>query len=112
MTARSAPTSRWHAGSRRPWYSCCAPQCPGSTRPPCIPDPRQHRSHHRGRLMATKLKTGNFSADQLNQLVARIERLEEEKKALADDIKEVYAEGKAHGFDIKILRQEIGRAHV
>lgn len=57
--------------------------------------------------MATKLISGNFSADQLNQLVARIERLEEEKKALADDIKEVYAEAKAHGFDTKILRQVI-----
>ncbi|MFC3674148.1 DUF2312 domain-containing protein [Ferrovibrio xuzhouensis] len=57
--------------------------------------------------MATKLISGNFSADQLNQLVARIERLEEEKKALADDIKEVYAEAKAHGFDVKILRQVI-----
>ncbi|WP_341893923.1 DUF2312 domain-containing protein [Ferrovibrio terrae] len=54
-----------------------------------------------------KLKSGNFSTDQLNQLVARIERLEEEKKALADDIKEVYAEAKAHGFDVKILRQVI-----
>ena len=57
--------------------------------------------------MATKLISGNFSADQLNQLVARIERLEEEKKALADDIKEVYAEAKAHGFDTKIIRQVI-----
>lgn len=57
--------------------------------------------------MATKLISGNFSADQLNQLVARIERLEEEKKALADDIREVYAEAKAHGFDTKILRQVI-----
>lgn len=57
--------------------------------------------------MAMKLRSGNFSTDQLNQLVARIERLEEEKKALADDIKEVYAEAKAHGFDIKILRQVI-----
>lgn len=57
--------------------------------------------------MATKLISGNFSADQLNQIVARIERLEEEKKALADDIKEVYAEAKAHGFDVKILRQVI-----
>ena len=57
--------------------------------------------------MATKLISGNFSADQLNQIVARIERLEEEKKALADDIKEVYAEAKAHGFDTKILRQVI-----
>jgi uncharacterized protein (UPF0335 family) len=54
-----------------------------------------------------KIKSGNFSTEQLNQLVARIERLEEEKKALADDIKEVYAEAKAHGFDIKILRQVI-----
>src|SRR3546814_15772616 len=53
------------------------------------------------------LISGNFSADQLNQLVARIEGLEEEKKALADDIKEVYAEAKAHGFDVKILRQVI-----
>ena len=57
--------------------------------------------------MAKKLNSGNFSTEQLNQLVARIERLEEEKKALADDIKEVYAEAKAHGFDIKILRQVI-----
>ena len=57
--------------------------------------------------MATTLISGNFSADQLNQLVARIERLEEEKKALADDIKEVYAEAKAHGFDTKIIRQVI-----
>ena len=57
--------------------------------------------------MAKKLNSGNFSTDQLNQLVARIERLEEEKKAIADDIKEVYAEAKAHGFDVKILRQVI-----
>ncbi len=57
--------------------------------------------------MATKLKTGNFAADQLQLLVQRIERLEEEKKALADDIKEVYAEAKGHGFDVKILRQVV-----
>jgi len=57
--------------------------------------------------MAAKLKTGNFAADQLRQLVARIERLEEEKKALAEDVKEVYAEAKGHGFDTKILRQVV-----
>jgi uncharacterized protein (UPF0335 family) len=57
--------------------------------------------------MAKKLISGNFSADLLNQIVARVERLEEEKKALADDIREVYAEAKAHGFDTKILRQVI-----
>lgn len=55
--------------------------------------------------MATKLKTGNIAADQLESLLQRIERLEEEKKALADDIKEIYAEAKAHGYDTKIMRQ-------
>ncbi|TCT13300.1 uncharacterized protein (UPF0335 family) [Tepidamorphus gemmatus] len=42
--------------------------------------------------------------DQLRSIVQRIERLEEEKKALADDIRDVYAEAKANGFDTKALR--------
>ena len=41
---------------------------------------------------------------QLRQLVEQIERLEEEKKALSDDIRDVYAEAKANGFDVKALR--------
>ena len=49
----------------------------------------------------------SFAKGQLKSLVERIERLEEEKKALAGDIKEVYGEAKAHGFDTKILRQVI-----
>jgi len=44
---------------------------------------------------------------QLKALVERIERLEEEKKALADDIKDVYAEAKANGFDTKVLRKVV-----
>jgi uncharacterized protein (UPF0335 family) len=47
------------------------------------------------------------SADQLKQLGARIERLEEEKSVIAEDIKEVFAEAKANGFDTKIMRQII-----
>lgn len=47
------------------------------------------------------------SADQLKQLVARIERLEEEKSVISEDIKEVFAEAKANGFDTKIMRQII-----
>lgn len=43
--------------------------------------------------------------DQLRAFVERIERLEEEKKAISDDIKEVYAEAKGNGFDTKVLRQ-------
>ncbi len=46
----------------------------------------------------------SFAKSQLRALVERIERLEEEKKALADDIREVYGEAKANGFDTKALR--------
>ena len=48
-----------------------------------------------------------FAQGQLKSLIERIERLEEEKKALAGDIKEVYAEAKANGFDTKIMRKVI-----
>ena len=50
---------------------------------------------------------GGIAADQLRSLIARIERLEEEKAVLATDIREVYAEAKAHGFDPKIMRQVV-----
>lgn len=45
--------------------------------------------------------------DQLRSIVERIERLEEEKKAIADDIRDVYGEAKANGFDTKVLRQVV-----
>ena len=45
-----------------------------------------------------------FAKDHLKAFVERIERLEEEKKALADDVRDVYAEAKANGFDTKALR--------
>jgi len=45
--------------------------------------------------------------EKLKQMVARIEKLEEEKKSIADDIKESYAEAKALGFDTKVLRKVI-----
>jgi uncharacterized protein (UPF0335 family) len=45
-----------------------------------------------------------FAKDHLKAFVERIERLEEEKKAIADDVRDVYAEAKANGFDIKALR--------
>jgi uncharacterized protein (UPF0335 family) len=45
--------------------------------------------------------------EKLRQLVSRIEKLEEEKKSIADDVKESYAEAKAVGFDPKVLRQVI-----
>jgi len=45
-----------------------------------------------------------FAKDQLKAIVERIERLEEEKKATSDDIRDVYAEAKGNGFDVKALR--------
>ncbi|MGF6434341.1 DUF2312 domain-containing protein [Bradyrhizobium elkanii] len=45
-----------------------------------------------------------FSKDQLKSIIERIERLEEEKKSISDDIRDVYAESKGNGFDVKALR--------
>jgi uncharacterized protein (UPF0335 family) len=49
----------------------------------------------------------SVAQDQLRAFVERIERMEEEKKAIADDIREVYAEAKANGFDAPTLRRVI-----
>jgi uncharacterized protein (UPF0335 family) len=50
---------------------------------------------------------GGIAGDRLRAFIERIERLEEEKRALQEDIKEVYAEAKGTGFDTKIMRQII-----
>ena len=51
------------------------------------------------------MSEGNVAADQLRLFIERIERLEEEKKGIADDIRDVYAEAKSTGYDAKIMRQ-------
>lgn len=48
-----------------------------------------------------------FAKDQLKAFVERIERLEEDKKTISEDIREVYAESKGNGFDVKALRAVI-----
>jgi len=50
---------------------------------------------------------GGIASDRLKSFVERIERLEEEKKGIADDIKDVYAEAKSAGFDVKVMRQVV-----
>ncbi len=50
---------------------------------------------------------GGVAAGQLRSFVERIERLEEEKKGISDDIRDVFAEAKGNGFDTKIMRQVI-----
>ena len=50
------------------------------------------------------MSEGTIAADELRLLIERIERLEEEKKAIADDVKDVYGEAKSRGYDTKTMR--------
>jgi uncharacterized protein (UPF0335 family) len=52
-------------------------------------------------------EVGGIAADRLRSIIDRIERLEEEKKALSNDIKDIYSEAKSAGFEIKVIRQII-----
>ena len=49
-------------------------------------------------------KAGGIAVDQLRSIISRIEKLEEEKKGIADDIRDVFAEAKGNGFDVKAIR--------
>ncbi len=51
------------------------------------------------------MSQGNVAADQLRLFIERIESIEEEKRGRADDVKEVYAEAKANGYDVKTMRE-------
>src|SRR5437667_7777620 len=68
---------------------------------------REWRSQSMATAAAAKEQdqpAGRFAKDHLKAFVERVERLEEEKKAIGDDIRDVYAEAKANGFDVKALR--------
>jgi len=51
------------------------------------------------------MKTDAVNAGHLRAFLERVERLEEEKRALSDDIKDVYAEARGNGFDVKVMRK-------
>lgn len=53
----------------------------------------------------TDIGHNSVAKDQLRSIIERVERLEEDKKAIGDDIKDVYAEAKGNGFDVKALRR-------
>lgn len=55
------------------------------------------------------MESYRVATDELRQFIERIERLEEEKKEISDQVKEVYAESKARGYDTKVLRLVIAR---
>ena len=60
-----------------------------------------------GRHPDNTRKAENVAAERLRSLVERIERLEEERKALGGDVKDIYAEAKSAGFDVAVIRQFI-----
>jgi uncharacterized protein (UPF0335 family) len=76
-----------------------------------LPDKGVERGLRVGLNVASKLKgramaiEDSVAQDQLRAFIERIERMEEEKAAIAADIKEIYAEAKGNGFDTKILRK-------
>ncbi|GBQ04545.1 MULTISPECIES: DUF2312 domain-containing protein [Saccharibacter] len=51
--------------------------------------------------------TGGIAADRLRSIIERVERLEEERKALGSDIRDIFAEAKSAGFDVKVVKQII-----
>jgi uncharacterized protein (UPF0335 family) len=64
--------------------------------------------HHTKRTqMEAQVGHNSIPKDQLKSIIERIERLEEEKKAISDDIRDIYAESKGNGYDVKALRTVI-----
>ncbi|HQT65814.1 MAG TPA: DUF2312 domain-containing protein [Acidocella sp.] len=60
-----------------------------------------------GRIQSNEDKARNVAGERLRSIVDRIERLEEERKALGQDVKDIYGEAKSAGFDVPVLRQLI-----
>ncbi|UFN51323.1 DUF2312 domain-containing protein [Roseomonas sp. OT10] len=63
----------------------------------------EDRDHEKAR----DSEVGGIAADRLRSIIERVERLEEERKALADDIKDIFQEAKSAGFEVKVIRQII-----
>ena len=58
-----------------------------------------------GSAVSKKTKAGPISADRLKSFVERIEKLDEERKAISDDMRDVYSEAKGVGYDVKTMRK-------
>lgn len=70
-------------------------------------NPAAEEDDEEQKLQTTSTRTVGTTADRLRNFIMRVERLEEDKKGIADDIKEVYSEAKGEGFDVKVLRKVI-----
>src|SRR5690349_3701607 len=66
--------------------------------------PARASANHSHQWSFASMAEGTVAADQLRLFIERIERLEEEKKGLADDVRDVYSEAKSNGYDTKTMR--------
>ena len=71
------------------------------------PNATAHATAHEDGPAVDREATGGIAADRLRSIIERVERLEEERKALGSDIKDIFAEAKSAGFDVKVIRQII-----
>lgn len=61
----------------------------------------------KGFKMSEETKAGGIAADRLRSIIDRVERLEEERKALGSDIRDIFTEAKSAGFDVKVIKELI-----
>jgi uncharacterized protein (UPF0335 family) len=66
--------------------------------------PAAYPKHQRSAMMSEPSIGHNVPKEQLKAIIERIERLEEEKKTISDDVRDIYAEAKGNGYDVKALR--------
>ncbi len=97
----------------RPRYSTAAgAEAPLTRRAPEATPAALHGGHRSGdvegsgerRRQGDDPQVGGIAADRLRSIIERIERLEEERKALGNDIKDIFSEAKSAGFDVKVIR--------
>jgi len=70
-------------------------------------DEQDAKASHDRQAADPESEVGGIAVDRLRSIIERVERLEEERKALADDIKDIFAEAKSAGFEVKVIRQII-----
>jgi uncharacterized protein (UPF0335 family) len=87
-------------------YDPYAPRNPAKERD-ALQDAIDEVKRDSGERRARAARQNGVASDQLRAFVERVERLEEEKKTIADDIKSVFGEAKSVGFDVKVLRRVI-----
>src|SRR6185312_10722511 len=100
-------SARGECGAKRKLRKTAGQTLSQTRRPRANVQPNHDNFPIRQETETAMAATPNFAKAKLKSFVERVEKLEEEKKAISDDIREVYAEAKGEGFDVKALRAVI-----